>query len=119
MNTITPNLKKLLSLNLQQEWGYMCSGELLRLSRMQVPFASGRLSQSGNVKKFNNVWGTSYNTKYALFQHEGLRKDGTRVIRNWKNGRKGKYLEDPLKENMRLWDSIANKVLTDELKNKL
>ena len=118
-NTITPNLKKLLSVDLRQQWGYICSGELLRLSRMQVPFDSGRLSQSGNVKKFGRVWGTSYNTKYALYQHEGIRKDGSRMVRNWRNGRKGKYLEDPLKENIRLWDSLANKVLTDELKKKL
>ena len=55
-NTITPNLKKLLSVDLRQQWGYICSGELLRLSRMQVPFGitknRGRLSQSGKVKKF-------------------------------------------------------------------
>lgn len=118
-NTITPNLKKLLSVDLRQQWGYICSGELLRLSRMQVPFNKGRLSQSGKVKKFGENWGVSYNTNYALYQHEGMRKDGSRIVRRWNNGRKSKYLEDPLKENMRMWDTVANKVLADELKKKL
>ena len=122
-NTITPNLKKLLSIDLSQQWGYICSGELLRLSRMQVPFGitknRGRLSQSGKVKKFGENWGVSYNTNYALYQHEGMRKDGSRIVRRWNNGRKSKYLEDPLKENMRMWDTVANKVLADELKKKL
>ena len=54
-----------------------------------------------------------------MYQHEGMRKDGSRIVRKWNNGRKSKYLEDPLKENIRMWDSIASKVLTDELKKKL
>jgi hypothetical protein len=101
------------------EWGRICAGELLRLSRFVVPFASGRLSQSGFFRREGQYWITGYNTKYAMYQHEGMRRDGSRVVRNWSNGRKSKYLENPLKENISTWNRVARQVLASELKKKL
>jgi hypothetical protein len=118
-NTLSKNLQKLQTINPTDEWGRICSGELLRLSRFVVPFASGRLSQSGFFRREGQYWITGYNTKYAMYQHEGMRKDGSRVVRNWSNGRKSKYLENPLKENISTWNSVARKVLQDELRKKL
>jgi hypothetical protein len=118
-NTLSKNLKKLQTINPTDEWGRICSGELLRLSRFVVPFASGRLSQSGFFRREGQYWITGYNTKYAMYQHEGMRKDGSRVVRNWSNGRKSKYLENPMKENISTWNSVARKVLQDELRKKL
>jgi hypothetical protein len=118
-NTLSKNLQKLQTINPTDEWGRICSGELLRLSRFVVPFASGRLSQSGFFRREGQYWITGYNTKYAMYQHEGIRKDGSRVVRNWSNGRKSKYLENPLKENISTWNSVARKVLQDELRKKL
>ena len=118
-NTLSKNLKKLQTINPMDEWGRICAGELLRLSRYVVPFASGRLSQSGFFRREGQYWITGYDTKYAMYQHEGMRKDGTRVVRNWSNGRKSKYLENPLKENISTWNKVAKEVLASELKKKL
>jgi hypothetical protein len=118
-NTLSSNLKKLQTINPIDEWGRICAGELLRLSRYVVPFASGRLSQSGFFRREGQYWLTGYDTKYAMYQHEGMRRDGTRVVRNWSNGRKSKYLENPLKENISTWNKVAKEVLASELKKKL
>lgn len=118
-NTLSKNLQKLQNMNLNDEWGRICSGELLRLSRFGVPFDTGRLSQSGFFRREGQYWITGYDTKYAMYQHEGMRRDGTRVVRNWSNGRKSKYLENPLKENISTWNKVANQVLMQELKKKL
>ena len=125
-NTLTPNLKKLQTINPMDEWGRICSGELLRLSRYVVPFGKakkryrpGRLSQSGFFRREGKYWITGYDTKYAMYQHEGMRKDGSRIVRNWSNGRKSKYLENPLKENISTWNRVAREVLASELKKKL
>lgn len=118
-NTLSKNLKKLQTINPMDEWGRICAGELLRLSRYVVPFASGRLSQSGFFRREGQYWITGYDTKYAMYQHEGMRRDGSRVVRNWSNGRKSKYLENPLKENISTWNKVAKEVLASELKKKL
>jgi hypothetical protein len=118
-NTLSKNLQKLQNMNLNDEWGRICSGELLRLSRFGVPFDTGRLSQSGFFRREGQYWITGYDTKYAMYQHEGMRRDGTRVVRNWSNGRKSKFLENPLKENISTWNKVANQVLMQELKKKL
>jgi len=118
-NTLSKNLQKLQNMDLTNEWGRICSGELLRLSRFVVPFYSGRLSQSGFFRKEGQYWITGYDTKYAMYQHEGMRRDGSRIVRNWSNGRKSKYLENPLKENISTWNKVANQVLMQELKKKL
>jgi hypothetical protein len=118
-NTLSKNLKKLQTINPMDEWGRICAGELLRLSRYVVPFASGRLSQSGFFRREGQYWITGYDTKYAMYQHEGMRKDGSRIVRNWSNGRKSKYLENPLKENISTWNRVAREVLASELKKKL
>ena len=118
-NTLSKNLQNLQNMDLTNEWGRICSGELLRLSRFVVPFYSGRLSQSGFFRKEGQYWITGYDTKYAMYQHEGMRRDGTRIVRNWSNGRKSKYLENPLKENISTWNKVANQVLMQELKKKL
>ena len=125
-NTLSKNLKKLQTINPMDEWGRICAGELLRLSRFVVPFGKakkgyrpGRLSQSGFFRREGQYWITGYDTKYAMYQHEGMRRDGSRVVRNWSNGRKSKYLENPLKENISTWNKIAKEVLASELKKKL
>ena len=118
-NTLSKNLQKLQTINPMDEWGRICSGELLRLSRFVVPFAKGRLSQSGFFRREGQYWITGYDTKYAMYQHEGMRRDGSRVVRNWSNGRKSKYLENPLKENISTWNRVAREVLASELKKKL
>jgi hypothetical protein len=128
-NTLSKNLQKLQNMDLTNEWGRICAGELLRISRDIVPFGRkrkgdkkyrpGRLSQSGFFRPEGKSWITGYDTKYAMYQHEGMRRDGSRIVRNWSNGRKSKYLENPLKENISTWNKVANQVLMQELKKKL
>lgn len=64
---------------------------LLQVSRTQVPIEEGTLERSGtaSVDPASLKGAVSYDTPYAVKQHEdlGLRHD---------DGRKGKYLEDPM-----------------------
>lgn len=89
---------------------------LLTLSRFEVPHDTGALQKSGSVFSDSQGTGVAYNIEYAAYQHEGVRKDGTHVINNYQKGRKGKYLEDPLKMNISQWEKIIKKVFEDYLK---
>lgn len=89
---------------------------LLLLSRAEVPHDEGVLQGSGNVAKQGKDWIVSYNTPYALYQHEGVRADGTHRIVNYQKGRKGKYLEDPLKLNLSRWQGIFAKEMSKLIK---
>lgn len=87
---------------------------LLVLSRLEVPHDKGELQKSGSV--FNNGpddIGVAYNKEYATYQHEG--GDGKRVIKNYQKGRKKKYLEDPMKQNMSKFMEIGAKNLENEM----
>lgn len=83
---------------------------LLLLSSNEVPFDESTLSKSGHVFTDGDFQtGVAYggvSAPYALYQHEGVRADGTHRIRNYQNGRKGKYLEDPVKMNLTKWQTI-------------
>lgn len=75
---------------------------LLTLSQAEVPLDESELMNSGVAEMENDdTVIVGYNKAYAAYQHEGVRKDGSRPIKRYGNGRKGKYLEDPLKKNLR------------------
>lgn len=88
---------------------------LLILSRYEVPHDEGTLQSSGHTEPDVDGWLTVYNTVYAAFQHEGRRKDGSHIIRHYQKGRKGKYLEDPLKQNTTKWQEIAKRKMLEFL----
>lgn len=80
--------------------------DMMRESQEQVPFRHGPLKNSGRVTGPAMVgpdvvvmlsYGNT-SVAYALYQHEGHRQDGTRQIRNYHNGKKGKYLSDPVQD---------------------
>jgi hypothetical protein len=75
--------------------------ELLRLSQLEVPFDIGFLMQSGNTEPEGNDYLVGYNTPYAARLHENPQF-------KFKNRRKGKYLEDPLKKNRRIFLQFFN-----------
>lgn len=83
---------------------------LLTLSTKEVPLDTGQLSQSGHVEMTGDTEGiVAYNKEYAAFQHEG--GDSTRRIKKYQNGRKKKYLEDPLYRNQqKLLKHVADTV---------
>lgn len=116
---VSANLKKLQGSAIYKDWGRKASAQLLVLSRRQVPFMEGGLQRSGFADDDAEGYFVAYNEEYAAYQHEGMRADGTHVVRNWNNGRKSKYLEDPMKENIREWLKMAGGAMQGELKKKL
>lgn len=81
--------------------------DLLSVSRDEVPYDQGGLSNSGKVTvagSGSEVEGAvSYDTPYAARQHE-------EVGWNHQDGRKAKYLGDPFRENaQRYLDHIARR----------
>jgi len=69
------------------------ANEILRLSNFEVPHDKGLLQTSGHVEA-NNDTGVivGYNKVYAARLHEHPEY-------RFQKGRKGKYLEDPIKNN--------------------
>ena len=116
-NTLTPALKRLTRHELNDKFGKRISREALRLSRNEVPIKDHDLKTSGIADKDKEGWYTAYNIEYATYQHEGMRVDGSRVVKNYTTpGRKSKYLEDPIKTNYSKWRKIAKNSLEYEIK---
>ena len=70
------------------------ASEVLRLSQFQVPHDTGLLQNSGHVEDREDESIVGYNKVYAARLHENPQY-------NFQKGRKGKYLEDPIKTNLR------------------
>ena len=80
--------------------------ELLRLSVAEVPHDTGALQASGNVDNTSEpeVVIVGFHTPYAARLHEHPEY-------KFQKGRKGKYLEDPLKHNLNKWLQVYAKGL--------
>lgn len=89
---------------------------ILTLARAEVPHDEGTLANSGDAYVEGDFGIVAFNTKYAAYQHEGMRKDGTHVVRRYKSGRKKKYLEDPLKNNLTKLGEVAREQLANILR---
>lgn len=100
------------------EWEDKAASQLLVLSRREVPFRDSNLQKSGFSDRDKDGAFVAYTEKYAAYQHEGVRADGTYVVRNYNGGRKKKYLEDPLKQNMDKWRKLAIAEYKKEIKSK-
>ena len=80
--------------------------EILRLSNFEVPHDTGQLQTSGHVEPGQD-WRegekiVGYNKVYAARLHENPQY-------RFQKGRKGKYLEDPIKRNLHVFiDYIKN-----------
>lgn len=85
--------------------------ELLRVSNHEVPHDEGILSGSGSVDPDagNGEVVVGYHTPYAARLHEHPEY-------RFQKGRKGKYLEDPLKKNLVLWLKLYADGIEDVLK---
>lgn len=68
------------------------ANELLRLSQFEVPHDTGQLQNTGHIEPDGDDYLVGYNKVYALRLHENPQYA-------FQKGRKGKYLEDPLKNN--------------------
>lgn len=83
----------------------LAAEHILQVSQTQVPLEEGTLERSGKVTVDGLDATISYDTVYAVRQHEEL---------TWHHpvpGRKAKYLEDPMRtEHDRAMDIIAAQV---------
>lgn len=85
------------------------ANEVLRLSQFEVPHDTGRLQNSGHVEpRYMQHAMVGYNTVYAARLHENPQY-------RFNKGRKGKYLEDPIKNNL----DVFKLYYTDKLKEAL
>lgn len=82
--------------------------ELLRLSQIEVPHDVGTLQNTGHVEPEEEGAIVGYNTVYAARLHENPQY-------KFQKGRKGKYLEDPLKMNLRIFLQIYKEILEGAL----
>ena len=69
---------------------------ILLLSQAEVPHKVGTLQNSGATDRDSKGAIVGYHTPYAARMHENPQF-------NFGKGRKGKYLEDPIKHNIQLW----------------
>lgn len=89
----------------------LCATELLRLSQLEVPFRIGQLKDSGLSEpdpEDSEGYVVGYNKVYAARLHEHPEY-------NFKNGRKGKYLEDPIKMNFDVFKALQVKAYTEAM----
>lgn len=85
--------------------------ELLRQSSEEVPLDTGTLQGSGRVDVFPDRVEVGYHTPYAHRLHEHPEY-------NFKNGRKGKYLEDPIKRSLGKLENIFGTKLVAQMQSK-
>lgn len=69
------------------------ASEVLRLANFEVPHDLGTLQNSGHVEEQGDEALVGYNTVYAARLHEHPEY-------RFQKGRKAKYLEDPIKNNL-------------------
>jgi len=78
--------------------------EILRLSTFEVPHDTGLLQMSGSKETRGDEVVVGYNKVYASRLHENPQF-------RFQKGRKGKYLEDPIKNNLSIFRNIYKKVV--------
>lgn len=87
---------------------YEVAGEILRLSAFEVPHDMGLLQNSGNIHQGLTDTLVGYNKVYAARLHEHPEY-------NFQKGRKGKYLEDPIKNNLDVFRRILSTTISTYL----
>ena len=88
--------------------------DVYRLSQQQVPVSKGggHLQSSGQIIPGHLKYKIQYNKVYAAYQHRGMRKDGTHVVRNYTYpGKKSHYLTDPADTILRNKESYLKRYL--------
>lgn len=85
------------------------ASEILRLSTFEVPHDKGLLQASGNIQDLEEESIVGYNKVYAARLHEHPEY-------RFQKGRKGKYLEDPIKNNLHVFIQYFKDALSGGLK---
>lgn len=84
------------------------AGEILRLSSFEVPHDTGLLQSSGGFEPQGEEVVVGYNKTYAARLHEHPEY-------HFQKGRKGKYLEDPIKKNIKAFIKFAGEGFKGEM----
>ena len=111
LSSFKAGLKKLDSAMQHAQWSGILdvANEILRMSQEKVPHDVGTLQNSGHVEPHPNEYAmVGYNTVYAARLHENPQY-------NFKKGREGKYLENPIKNNL----SVFKEYFADNIKKVL
>jgi hypothetical protein len=93
---------------------FVGAASIMLESEKICPFDTGNLKDSGNIEKLGTEigykfgYGMRYPVVYARRLHEHPEY-------KFKNGRKGKYLESPIKENTGDWHSKVRNKLKEAL----
>ncbi len=83
--------------------------EILRLSAFEVPHDTGLLQNSGHVESRHDATAiVGYNKVYAARLHEHPEY-------RFQKGRKGKYLEDPIKHNLNIFKGFMEKFVKEAI----
>lgn len=75
-------------------------GDVFILSQFKVPFKEGELKSSGEHLRMGRLhrrvqYGEKGAQGYASYQHRGMRRDGSRIVRNYTTaGTNKKFLSD-------------------------
>lgn len=85
--------------------------EIIRLSQFEVPHDTGQLQNTGHVEPGSNEAEAivGYNKVYAAKLHEHPEY-------RFQKGRKGKYLEDPIKNNLATFNNFFAKAFGELFK---
>jgi Minor capsid protein len=95
------NLNRLLDKNLISEPMADLAEEILRRTDSKIPHQEGILKSSGTVIPDGGDGETSvgYNSEYASYQHQGVRQDGSRIIKNRPGDGESFFLSSTVKQN--------------------
>lgn len=99
---LTKGLEKLSKIDISKPINDVAN-EVLRLSMFEVPHDKGLLQASGTVEPTSDPTDVivGYNKVYAARLHEHPEY-------RFQKGRKGKYLEDPIKNNLALFQQYIS-----------
>lgn len=87
---------------------FAVGGEVLRLSSFEVPHDQGLLQSSASVEPEEEGAIVGYNKVYAARLHEHPEY-------RFQKGRKGKFLEDPIKNNMKALGGVFTQNMKEAL----
>ena len=102
-------LQRSLALGMVEKRVLDIGNEILRLSQREVPHDEGTLQNSGTVEEVNGDVIVGYHTPYAARLHEHPEY-------HFQKGRKGKYLEDPVRKNANTLRVLFEKGIDKEMR---
>lgn len=93
------------------------ANDILLEATDRVPLKDGTLRSSGHTEDFTNESIVAYGgmaSQYAIYQHEGMRSDGSHVVQNYTTPGTGrKFLENAIIENLPKYQRMYGLVLVE------